>query len=223
VTYDADTPQRLTFRDQLLNICPKWLKSTYIGAVMYAIGIHLDAFADELIEGIQKRWPVDSSEDAAQQFELDRQIDRGIDEPWETYQVRLRRWRIDHRGRGGPYALLNQLHAYWAGAFNISLHYYGTNTSFFAMATNGAITRSTATDTSRTCGYWSLTYDWPTPLPAPYTWGTGKWGDGRVWGSGLTPAQVASLRKVPRKWGNAHSRGYLVLLYNNIDSLTIAI
>lgn len=223
MTYNADHPQRLTFRDQLLAILPRWLKATYIGAVMYAIGIHFDAFADELIEGIQRRWPNDASEDAAEKFEIDRQIDRGIDEPWSTYQVRLRRWRVDHRGRGGPYALLNQLRAYWADAFEIRLHYYGTDTSYFVMSPGADIVRTTSTNTARTCGFWSLTYDWPFPLPAPYLWGTGKWGDGRVWGSGLTPAQVASLRKVPRKWGNAHSRGILFLVYNNTDTLQLTL
>lgn len=224
---DADNPQSLTFRDTLLAACPRWLRNGDIGKVMYAIGVHLDVLADATTFGIRKRYPEATSEDAAAIIGANRFIVRGRNEPWETYSIRLSRWLIDHRVRGNPYPLLQQLNAYWQGAFPISLIYYGTNVRLFNMNTAGAITRTLGdnVDPNRGWSNWLLIYYWPDPLPPPEQWGTpgAKWGDGRVWGSGLTPTEVADLRRVPKQWGNAHTRGRIRLQYQGDPLNTIEI
>ena len=43
------------------------------------------------------------------------------------------------------------------------------------------------------------------------------WGDGQVWGSSLTPAEVTDLRLVPREWNAAHCFGEIVLLTDDVQ------
>lgn len=220
----------LTFRDAMHTMLPKWLRNGNIGKVMYTIGLHLDGLGDAAVAGVRRRFPEPSSEDAAAILGHDRKIIRGRDEPWETYAVRLRRWREDHRKRGGPYALLQQLHAFWAQApFGISLLYPGANKTYFSMSTSGVITRAIGTmwtpaDFSTRWSRWLLVYQWPDPLPDPINWGDPgeTWGSGRVWGSGLSSQEVSDIRRVPRQWGNAHSRGRIRLM-NGLDILEISV
>jgi hypothetical protein len=214
---DAANPQLPTYRDLMLRYVPRWLRNGAIGKVMYTIGLHLDVLDDATNFGIQRRYPIDISEDAASLLGANRFIIRGEDEPWSSYQVRLRRWLIDHRVRGNPYPLLQQLNAYWGGAFPISLKYYGTNIRILDMDVGGNIARSIGNnvDPNFGVGNWLLIYYWPDPIDPPIEWDTPgeTWDNGRIWDSGLTPATIQSLRRVPRQWGNAHTRGRIQLQY----------
>jgi hypothetical protein len=212
-------PDDLTYRDTIRTIAPKWLRNGTIGKVLYAIGAHLDAFADAAIAAARKAMPEDTSEDAASLIAEDRRMVRGPNETWESFQPRLRSWRQAHQRRGGPYALLEQLHATTNGAFSIDLYYYGTDHSAYGMAADGTIGRSTATLLGRGNGHWLLVYAWPTPLVEDGLWSDpGEWDDGGVWDSDLTPTEVADLRRVPSAWNAAHAIGHLQLFHSGDSS-----
>lgn len=211
----------ITFRDSILKVAPRWLANGNVGKVLYAIGVHLDLLGDVVIAGIRKRYPEADSEDAAAAIGRDRKIIRGRDESYETYAPRLRRWLDDHPRRGNPYAMLRQLYAFWAAdpRSEISLAYIGPNKSYFSMNAAGEITRIITSAwvppdwTPSGWARWLLIYAWPDPLDPPIQYGDPgeTWGSGRVWGSGLSSQDVADIRRVPRQWGNAHSRGRIML------------
>ncbi len=221
----------LELRTLLLRIIPRWLQNGVIFKVLYACAAQLDALAELAIAGMRKRFPEVESEDVADLLGHDRQIIRGVDEPWSTYAVRLRMWLDAHRSHGGPYALLRQLQAYWAVTpFVIEIYYAGTvPRRHFSMAVDGTISRDFAlwspTGAATRWSRWQLYYHWPTELPPMLEWGAPglKWGSGRVWGSGLTSDEVASIRRVPRQWGNAHSLGIVTLEDPSGDIATISL
>jgi hypothetical protein len=146
----------------------------------------------------------------------ERRIRRGRIETHEVYATRLRRWLDDHRRRGGPYALLAQLHAHFApDNFPIALVY--RNGRRFAMKADGTVTRDVIAwepdhEPAKWARWW-LIYQWPEELLDDGHWGDpGTWGDGGVWGSSLSPQQVTDLRLVPKEWNAAHCFGRLILV-----------
>lgn len=205
----------ITFRDTLRAISPRWLRRGFAEKYLYAlVGLPADALADWAALGVRRRFPNLDSDDTLNRIGKDRVIRRGRSEDAPTYASRLQRWLDDHRHRGGPYALLAQLHAHYAAApFVITLEY--PSGLKFTMATDGAITWDfSGTWPPGTTGWaqWLLTYAWPNTLPPENTWGGGTlWGDGSVWGSGLSPGEVEDLLLIPAEWNAAHTKGLLWL------------
>ncbi len=221
----------IELRVLLRTLIPRWLQNGVVFKLLYAIVAQFDMLVEMATAALRKRYPEANSEDVGKLLGSDRQIIRGKDEPWSTYSIRLRSWLDAHRNHGGPYGLLEQLRAYWAVTpFVIELYYAGTvPRRYFKLWETGLITRglalwepeNAATHFSR----WALRYHWPEELPAPLDWGQSglKWGDGHVWGSGLSAETVAHLRRVPSQWGNAHSRGIIILQDPSSDTAEISL
>lgn len=206
----TSTAPLLTFRDTLRAKAPVWLQTGLGEKILYAIGVHIDGFADVLTEAVKARFPGLNSE-ALPYIGRERRIRRGRAESEATYATRLRRWLDDHATRGGPYAMLAQLFAHYADApFQIDLVYISGRR--FRLGTNGEVTMTSPSDLhTPKWAIWTLFYDWPvTPSPtADALWGApGRtWGDGKVWGSSLTVEEVTDLRLIPREWNAAHCLG----------------
>lgn len=226
----------ITFRDTIRKVSPRWLQRGLAEKILYAIGVHWDLLVDMAADGVKRRFPGEAGNfDSLPIIGRERRIRRGPNEPDATYASRLPRWLDDHRTRGGPYAMLAQLHAFYAATpFAIELVYqHGTR---FSLATNGTVARDAITwlpdgipsvwddpgfwdddgvwdaDSVR-WAYWWLFYHWPTAVADDGTWDTvGFWNDGGTWDSTLTPDQVTELRVVPADWNAAHTRGTIVLL-----------
>lgn len=205
----------ITFRDTARDRSPRWLQHGFAEKLIYAIAIHFDALGDAVVAGVRKRFPgFDGGEDALALIGRDRLIRRGPAEAAATYIARLLRWLVDHRTRGGPYALLAQVGAYYAAApFAIALA-YETGARFARNATTGAVSRGLSgiwdPDTTHWARWW-LIYDWPTAVSDDGLWSDpGVWDDG-VWDADLTQEAVADLRTVPSEWNAAHCRGHVVL------------
>jgi|GEM_PF-2869342 len=114
-----------TFRDTLREKCPPWLRQGTAEKVLYSIGVLIDGFADALTAGLKMRFPGYYSAESLPHIGRERRIRRGRNESDAVYAPRLIRWLADHQRRGGPYALLAQLHAHFADApFAIELLYY---------------------------------------------------------------------------------------------------
>jgi hypothetical protein len=205
-----------TYRDTIREISPWWLRGRVLGSVLYAIAAQLDVLQDATIAGVKLRFPGAYSYESLPLLGRDRRIRRGRFEADETYASRLLPWLDDHQRRGGPYALLAQLHAHYAPHnFGIELRYVtGRN---FVMALDGTVTRGDVTWTPpgnpAQWARWWLIYQWPDPVDDDGLWGDpGIWGDGGVWGSNLSPAEVRDIRLVPREWNAAHAIGRITLV-----------
>ena len=217
----------VTYRDTLRKISPPWLQIGTAEKVLYAIGVHIDGFADALVAGVKSRWPGLYSMESLPLIGRDRRIARGRYDTDQSYQTRLLRWLDDHRRRGGPYALLEQLYAHFhPNNFAIELVYQSGRT--YSMDIDGVIVRDdlpfVAPDGSppEKWAQWWLFYDWPEPV-GKRIWGTAnQYGDGSVWGSDLTPENVRDLRLVPREWNAMHSIGHLILR-TSLDDVPVSI
>lgn len=186
-----------TFRDRMRQLCPPWLQRGNNERLLYAIALQVDVFGEALLAGVKLRFPNLYSAESLPLIGRERRIARGSLEPDATYAARLTRWLDDHRMRGGPYALLAQLHAFYApDNFPVDLIY--RNGRRYHMAADGTVTRSDAStfspdaDAARWARWWLFLYTDAYPTP--------------------TPEQLAALRLVPRAWNAAHCAGSLVVM-----------
>jgi hypothetical protein len=107
------TPTRLRFSDQLVQVSPPWLRRAVSAPVLRGLLDPIDDMVETSVEAVRARFPGVVAT-ALPSIGRDRKIVRGLDEPDATYQARLLRWWQDHKRRGGPYAMLRQLEAYYA-------------------------------------------------------------------------------------------------------------
>ena len=218
----------LTFRDTLARIVPKWLQGTIGARVLYSMAVHLDGALDLVAEGVKARFPgrPDAAIDALPLIGNERRIRRGPTETVEHYSGRLLTWWDDHKRRGGPYALLDQVGRYWDGAttFQIDLVYemgqhFIRNLGLIGGPQDGLPPMSGPydSDTAHWARWW-LVFQWPTSIGDDGLWSDpGTWDDLGTWDTDLNEAQVAELRLVPAEWNNAHCQGHVVLLSDGAE------
>ena len=196
-------PTTRTFRDRMrLKWCPPWLARAlgFADKYMYSFAVHADMLGEALTAGVKLRFPGLYSPESLPLIGRERRIARGPAESDASYAPRLLRWLDDHRARGGPYAMLAQIYAYYAasGSFVVELVY--RNGKRFAMDTAGAVVEdlvafSVDAEPERWARWWLFYY-----LPPG------------VDVTALTDAEVASYRLVPREWNAAHCIGSLMLV-----------
>jgi hypothetical protein len=180
----------ITFRDTLKAISPPWLQQGYAWRILYALAVPIDAAGDALNAGIKLRFPNLYSGESLPYIGRERRIRRGLVETDVNYAARLRRWFEDHRRRGGPYALLEQLYAHYApNNFRIDLWYASGRR--FVMDPDGTITSDIpALPDDAYWSRWTLIY---------FT-------------DDYTIADAVDLAIIPREWIAAHCLGLLVVL-----------
>lgn len=215
----------LSFERTIKRLCPPWLQRTVGVALMGAIGAELDGLLDRVDEGVRLRFP-DALADHAEalaRIGRERRIRRGPGENATTYASRLLPWWDEHRVRGGPYALLRQLHAFFLARLNVRMDVvYHSGTRRWADEA-GTITRDAVTWDADGSDDWSqfwlffyvgesdtlVTLDGDTLV----TLG----GDGLVTlggAAGLGSDEEEILSAIPREWSAAHIlRITIVLLY----------
>lgn len=137
---------RPLFGSRILESVPPWLRRTHGARVLGAIGDVVDAQVQRAFEVVMLRFPRGIETTALPYIGRDRRIRRGPAEPASSYARRMLTWWDDHRQRGGPHALLRQLHAYLLdyapGQIDLV---YQSGTRFIADETTGEITRSDIT------------------------------------------------------------------------------
>lgn len=190
-------PTLLTYRDTIRKLCPPWLQNGLAEQIMYSLAIQVDVFGDALAAGVKARFPGLYSFESLPLLGRERRIRRGLVETDETYAPRLTRWLLDHRRRGGPYALLAQLFAYYApNTFPITLLYESGRR--YSMDVDGVVVRDDIV--------WS-------PDASTTLWA--RWWlffDTDFFGTAPTDDQIADLKIVSREWNAAHCLGFVVLL-----------
>lgn len=210
-----------TFRDALTQAVPRWLRREHGAKILFAVGVQLDALMDGLVAGVKSRWPGAYGFESLTIVGRERRMRRAIAETDEGYAERLRGWLDAHRMRGGPYGLLEQVHTYYAAApFAVDLIYYSGR--MFQMDAAGAVSLYADAGAlfpwvpDARADLWSrqwLIYQWPTPVSADGTWGSGgTWSDGYVWDSTLTDLEARDIRAVVREWSAAHVKSTVVLM-----------
>lgn len=209
-----------TWRDEIRQRSPSWLRTGVAEKLLYAIAIQADALTDGLVAAVKARFPGVYTPESLPLIGRERRIRRGPSDTDQTYAARLMRWRIDHRTRGNPYAMLRQIFAYYAPAnFKITLVHRSGRT--FTMTTGGTITRGLTTWNNGPAARWArwwLIYDWPTAVPPAHDLDDVGYvlDDSTVLDSGLTVDEVYDVRVVPQDWNAAHAQGSIVLRHNAV-------
>jgi len=181
-------------------VSPPWLQHGWAEKLLYAYGAQIDAFADALVAGVKMRFPNLYSAESLPLIGRERRISRGLLEDDATYAARLTRWLDDHRRRGGPYAMLAQLHAYYSpNTFPIQLIYRSGRR--YSMDAAGVVVRDDIP--------WH-----PDGLPAKWA----RWWlifNSDTYVPPLSAQDAADLALIPTEWNAAHCTGIVIVLPSN--------
>lgn len=181
-----------TYRDAIRKLVPPWLQNGNAEKILYACLIQLDALGVALVSAVKLRFPLVYSAESLGLIGQERRIRRGLLDTDETYATRVRSWLVQHRRRGGAYALLEQLHAYFGtSSFPIELVYQSG--ARYSMATNGTITRDV--------------------LPSLTTPGA-PWCQWRLFyrTDSIVTSDLVELALIPHEWAAAHVNAELIVL-----------
>lgn len=135
---------RVPYTSAIRRVVPPWLQRLVGARVLESLAAQADAAVEQLVDGVLLRFPgvttpIDPG--ALALIGSERRIRRGPSEDAATYARRLRGWWDAHRTRGGPYALLGQLRAFffdWLPVRMDVVYYSGTRRW---MDEDGVITR----------------------------------------------------------------------------------
>lgn len=177
------------FERMVMRIVPPWLMRRNGRRYLQSIAALFDRLSDKTEASLEIRFPSADREDALPLIGRDRLISRGPLESAESYASRLEGWLEAHRTRGGPYALLGQLHAYHVGdRHQIDLVY--ANGARYILHPDGTITHDVIT--------WREDSD-------PARWAQ-AWIVHHLDGDpgALTDLQRAQYLQIPREWSAAH-------------------
>ena len=214
-------------RNSFNKLLPAWLTTGDGEKVWFSLGVVMDRFLERAWQGHKARFPSFAPADALTALGRDRKIVRGINESADSFAIRQHRWLDDHRIRGNPFALLEQLRAYCnvdmvARTVDRRGSWYTVDAdgvwSFRLAEGNWDWDGGPVADWSR---FWVILYP-PTSLwtqsPAwggANLWG-GKWGSTEhTWGSSATPDQVAAVRSIVSEWQPKGVRcEYIILAFD---------
>jgi len=180
-----------TFRDVVWALSPPWLRRGLAQKILYSVAVQLDAGGDALNAGIKIRFPGVYSNESLSMIGQERRIRRGLHEEPPNYAARLTQWLVDHRVRGGAYAMLKQLWVhYYPENFPIVLWY--PSGARYSLAEDGTITRFVP----------------PVPLLTP------KWASWSLlyFSDSFTAADETDLVLIPRDWNAAHCLGQIIVM-----------
>jgi len=116
---------RLLFAGALLRRLPPWLQRKVGARVVQGMADPLDALVVSSVAAVKARFPSAALPTALPYIGSERRIRRGPFEAASTYARRLLTWWTDHRSRGGPYALLRMLDAYYHDFLNVRMDVVG--------------------------------------------------------------------------------------------------
>lgn len=180
-----------TFRDLIRRVCPPWLQNGEAEKLLFAIAVQIDALGDAVTYAIAARFPGVYTMSSLATIGRERRIRRGALETDTAYAERLRRWLYDHQRRGGPYALLGQLHANFGADRDWPIVLQYRSGARYTLAPDGTVTRTVVPSANDPqWATWSLFYV------------TDKY----------TAADLPDLAIIPREWIAAHCFGSVKLL-----------
>lgn len=210
---------RLSFASAIRRATPPWLQRSVAARFLDAIGVELDALAEDTAAGAGLRFPRgDGDELALALVGRERRIRRGPGESAATYASRLLPWWDAHRTRGNAFALLRQLYAFFRDTLNVRMDvvYHSGTRRWVDQA--GEITADSITWGADGSDQWSQVWLFFWLPEAPLSILTTLEGDVLVTLEGDTlvtlggttllgsdPVVVGeTLRAIPREWSAAH-------------------
>lgn len=221
---------RLYLASALVQISPPWLGRTVGGKVMRGLADELDALTDRLVEGVKARFPGLVTVETLPLIGRERRIRRGPGEDGTTYARRLRTWWDAHRTRGGPYALLGQLYAFFLDWLDVRMDvvYYSGTRRWQDAGGGGVVTRDAVTwdadGTDEWAKVWVFFYV-PESIPRSSAYLITFGGDRIVQFDGggillvesiapdeLTAEEAEVFKAIPRDWSAAHIKLTTVVL-----------
>ncbi len=210
-----------TILERFQNWLPWWLTADAGGNVAASLALLADDFTARAKLALVSRFPSYAPDDAAlAAMGRDRLIVRGINEPSAAYAARLSRAFADHKTRGTPYTLLEQLRAYLQADCVVRTVDQAGN--WFSIDADGNRSSSLNTGNWDWDGgapnawsrFWVIIY----PVNGVTPWAIAdNWGDAALWGSGVwgtagatigttaTVDQVAAVRSIIRNWKPANA------------------
>lgn len=230
-----------TFLETFQKHVVHWLTKDDGGDVIASLSLVADDFVARAKLALMTRFPDYAIDDVAlAALGRDRKIIRGINEPAAAYAARLIRALDDHRRRGNPFALLEQIRAYLQA--DCVVRTVDRRGNWFSIDADG--NQSSSTDT----GNWTWDEHPASPQWARF-WviiypagGTDPWAragatiDGAVAGAWIagsasqrtfdttaTQDQVAQLKSIIRDWKPAGTRcEWVIVVFDDPDAATFA-
>lgn len=209
------------FRARFKRFLPSWLAEGEGEALWWSMSVMIDAFLQRTYDGLRARFPTYAPTDALRYISRDRKIVRGIGETDAEFAERLIRWLDDHKVRGNPFALMEQLQAYCRTGdpdYMVRVRTVDRRGNWYTIDRDG--TRSVTLDSGNWswdalaaspswARFWVIIYPY---LDEPWS-DSPEWGDGRLYGDKVstigttaTLAEVAAVRQIVREWKPAGTR-----------------
>ncbi|MBN8609135.1 MAG: hypothetical protein J0L92_01020 [Deltaproteobacteria bacterium] len=219
------------YTKQLLDSVPPWLTRIVGEKFMRSLGEAIDSLVTRVAQAVRHRFPNNIDSSSLARIGRERRIRRGPGESAETYATRLRIWWDMHRIRGGPYALLWNLHHFfysWLPGRKDVVYHSGTRRW---IDEDGVITRDAITweadGSEEWAQFWVFFYVPDTIALPGDTLATladdiltTLDGDplaltASIVPSDITPAEENIFTAIPREWSAAHvKRIFVVLLWD---------
>lgn len=222
-----------TFRDQIDRISPPWLRGTVASRYLYSIGVQLDILADQVQQGIKRRFPQSAAlandADALALIGKDRIITRGPTESNKAFGARLVRAIDDWKTAGSAPALLRQLQGFISPNTS-TIRVVNNAGAWWSIDSTGTVTASVSSpnnwnwdgSTSAWSRMWVIIYT-PTLWVVEDNYGNGDiYGDGGAWGTTASLSTIAGLQSIVATWKSAHSRAVNIIFANDPASFSPA-
>ena len=180
-----------TYKDYVMSQVPPWLQRSGGKEYLESHANHLDILKEALVAALESSWALNCPTDALAYIGSERQLEKYPNEDLETYRIRL--WDAWNAW-------------YWAGTEKglIEQLKLATQLSNITVRTNAQWDDGPP---DGNVNWWSRFWVIIGP-PHPYTahkWGTGRWGDGRLWGADIHPDDLELMRRVIKKWKPSHA------------------
>lgn len=153
-----DRGNRILASTVLLSIVPPWLRGPVGTKFIGGLGDVIDDLIDRTADGAALRFPFDNPDpDALALIGRERRIRRGPGESAKTYANRIRGWWDAHKTRGGPYALLGQLYAFFKDTYDVRIDVVAQsgNRHYITAGGGGVVTHDSITWTGDGSGGWA--------------------------------------------------------------------
>lgn len=223
----------MTLRESFAAISPPWFSKRVAQRYLWSIGLVLDAMKQKMENGIKARFPNVYTDESLADIGNDRLIDRGPTEPAAAYGDRLSGAFDTWRSAGNAIKLLENVSAYFAPSL-IPIRLVDDLGFWFELdPTTGAVTRTRPGPTAAPVGDKLRTqraprnWYWDTSSATSATWrpwrawvvvdaSDGRWqqwyigtsqvvlGDGHTLGSTATADEIASIRRIVKRFKPAH-------------------
>lgn len=210
-----------TLADSIGRISPGFALGRVFGRLLWSIATVLDATREFVEQGVRARMPGVGTKEALPAIGNDRLIDRGPTETEDAYAHRLSGAFDTWANAGGPYALLENLMAFFSPR-PLSIYLVSDRSKWHWSLPDSPSTvlRQRGDDSGAANWHWD-----PESLISPHRYwrgwvildaSDGRWtqwhigdgaiiGDGHTIGSSATAEEVASVRRIVRRFKGAHA------------------